>query len=184
MGGTDRQPARGCGSDASVARPAHGYTCEPPPAGRHASLGCLRPWRRVWMRRTSANRPMFAIARALGGRLPRLPAGMAPTPPCCATIKVRQCGSHLDRRATPRCRSGKGDRRLCLSIGVQTGPLLGRDRRPIGTPFGRGDDGLAVTMPGGACRLAAEVWRSPAGGARPTRLFFSAAATEAVSSGF
>jgi NAD(P)-dependent dehydrogenase (short-subunit alcohol dehydrogenase family) len=39
-----------------------------------------------------------------------------------------------------------------VSIGVQTGPLLGRDRRSKGTPFRRGDDGLAVTMLGGACR--------------------------------
>ena len=39
-----------------------------------------------------------------------------------------------------------------VSIGVQTGPLLGRDRRANGTPFRRGDDGGIRTMLGGACR--------------------------------
>ena len=39
-----------------------------------------------------------------------------------------------------------------LSIGVQKGPLLGRYRRPIGTPFRRRYEGRAVTMLRGVCR--------------------------------
>jgi IS5 family transposase len=39
-----------------------------------------------------------------------------------------------------------------MPIGVQKGPLLRRHRRPIGTPFGRGDDGAKRTMMDGTCR--------------------------------
>ncbi len=42
--------------------------------------------------------------------------------------------------------------RFRVSIGVQTGPLLGHDRRPKKTPVGRCYNGRAVTMLGGAWR--------------------------------
>ena len=45
-----------------------------------------------------------------------------------------------------------------LSIGVQTGPLLGRDRRRKGTPFRHRDEGHATIRMRGVCRACGGGW--------------------------